>query len=39
MKKTNDQSLLSNLSFSYNFQGEGSDYINHVISAKYTYKF
>lgn len=30
---------LSNINFSYNFQGEGSDYTNHVISAKYTYKF
>lgn len=32
-------SELSNISFSYNFQGEGSDYMNHVISAKYTYSF
>ncbi len=30
---------LTNINFSYNFQGEGSDYTNHVISAKYTYKF
>jgi outer membrane autotransporter protein len=35
----NDITELSNLSFSYNFQGEGSDYTNHVISAKYTFKF
>jgi len=32
-------SELSNLSFSYNFQGEGSEYKNHVLSAKYTFKF
>lgn len=30
---------LSNISFSYNLQGEGSDYLNHVISAKYTFSF
>lgn len=30
---------LTNINFSYNFQGEGSDYTNHIISAKYTYKF
>lgn len=35
----NDLTELSNLSFTYNFQGEGSDYTNHVISAKYTFKF
>ena len=35
----NDITELSNLSFTYNFQGEGSDYTNHVISAKYTFKF
>ena len=30
---------LSNINFSYNYQGKGSDYSNNVISAKYTYKF
>lgn len=30
---------LSDISFSYNLQGEGSDYMNHVISAKYTFSF
>ena len=34
-----DLSELSNLSFSYNFQGEGSKYTNHVMSAKFTLKF
>jgi len=34
-----DLSELSNLSFSYNFQGEGSEYTNHVMSAKFTLKF
>ena len=35
----NDLTELSNLSFTYNYQGEGTDYTNHVVSAKYTYKF
>lgn len=35
----NDLSALSNISFTYNYQGEGSDYTNHVVSAKYTFKF
>lgn len=30
---------LSNINFSYNYQGKGSDYSNNVFSAKYTYKF
>ena len=30
---------LSNINFSYNYQGKGSDYSNNVISAKYTYRF
>jgi outer membrane autotransporter protein len=34
-----DFNELSNLSFNYNFQGEGSDYLNHVLSLKYTYRF
>lgn len=29
----------SGVSLSYNLQGEGSGFINHVVSAKYTYKF
>lgn len=29
----------SNVSLSYNFQGEGNGFINHIVSAKYTYKF
>ncbi len=35
----NDITELSGISFGYNFQGEGTDYTNHVVSAKYTYKF
>lgn len=30
---------LSNINFSYNYQGKGKDYSNNVISLKYTYKF
>jgi uncharacterized protein with beta-barrel porin domain len=34
-----DLNKLSNINVSYNIQGEGSDYMNHVVSAKYVYKF
>lgn len=30
---------LSNINFSYNFQGQGTNYTNHIFSAKYNYKF
>ncbi|MDX4048306.1 autotransporter domain-containing protein [Aliarcobacter skirrowii] len=30
---------LSNINFSYNFQGQGTSYTNHIFSAKYNYKF
>lgn len=29
----------SNINFSYNYQGEGSDFTNHVVSLNYNYKF
>jgi outer membrane autotransporter protein len=35
----NDLNDLSNVSVNYNLQGEGSDYLNHVVSVKYTYNF
>lgn len=35
----NDLSKLSNVSLNYNLQGQGEDYLNHVVSLKYTYKF
>lgn len=29
----------ANINFSYNYQGEGSDFANHLVSLNYTYKF